>query len=450
MKTKKHEALNILRHEVARRNFWQFCLYFDKEIFETRLFLKEIAEAFQDIEEGNLKSLSVSMPPRAGKSYITTLFCAWTLGRNPTESIMRNTCTATLYAKFSYDVRAIVQSEKFAEVFPTVKMAGDKANLIGWNTNQSKQVGYFGAGVGGTIIGFGATKVAITDDLYKGIEDAINENSNDKILQWKEATHDSRLEKNCAKIDIGTRWSINDVIGTNIIHNRYEKSIIVPALNSNNETFCSEVMSTEQYIDIKSRISPSIWIAEYMQEPVDQKGRLFNSLKIMDKDEFKFIEKNFDGTIAYIDVSDQGKDYTAMAICGMIGQDIYVIDYVFSRENTDVTIPLCAEKLNKWKVGFCRVESNAMGAMFSRSLQHLTTTKILQVHNTVAKITRIIMQSATINNFTFLNNETLDCKQFMDNLIFFSKEGGNKNDDAPDCLAGLSMFMKAMFTNLNI
>jgi predicted phage terminase large subunit-like protein len=209
-------------------------------------------------------------------------------------------------------------------------------------------------------------------------------------------------------------------------------------------------MSTEQYIDIKSRISPSIWIAEYMQEPVDQKGRLFNSLKIMDKDEFKFIEKNFDGTIAYIDVSDQGKDYTAMAICGMIGQDIYVIDYVFSRENTDVTIPLCAEKLNKWKVGFCRVESNAMGAMFSRSLQHLTTTKILQVHNTVAKITRIIMQSATINNFTFLNNESLDCKQFMDNLIFFSKEGGNKNDDAPDCLAGLSMFMKAMFTNLNI
>jgi len=69
------------------------------------------------------------MPPRAGKSYITSLFCAWTLGNNPKESVMRNTCTATLYAKFSYDVRAIVLSDHFCEVFPTVRISPDKANL---------------------------------------------------------------------------------------------------------------------------------------------------------------------------------------------------------------------------------------------------------------------------------------------------------------------------------
>ena len=109
------------------------------------------------IESGEINSLSVSLPPRGGKSYITSLFCAWALGRNPSESVMRNTCTATLFQKFSYDVRQIVKSEKFAMVFPHVELSSDKANLQGWNTNSSRQVGYFGAGVGGTIIGFGAT-----------------------------------------------------------------------------------------------------------------------------------------------------------------------------------------------------------------------------------------------------------------------------------------------------
>ena len=212
METKEQTLKKILRKELARRDFWEFCLFYDKEFFSERLFLMEIAQAFQEIAEGKINSLSISMPPRAGKSYITTLFCAWTLGKYPTESVMRNTCTATLYVKFSYDVRAVVKSDKFREIF-TARLSEDKANLGGWNTNTAKMVSYFGAGVGGTIIGFGATKVAITDDLYRGLEDALSDTVNDRIIQWKEATHDSRMESGCARIDIGTRWSVNDVIG---------------------------------------------------------------------------------------------------------------------------------------------------------------------------------------------------------------------------------------------
>ena len=114
-------------------------------------------------------------------------------------------------------------------------------------------------------------------------------------------------------------------------------------------------------------------------------------------------------------------------------------------------ITLCAEKLDKWKVSYCRVESNSMGAMFSRNLQGLVKTRILQVHNTTNKITRIIMQSATItNSFNFLNDNSFQYKQFMENVKGFSKDGKNKNDDAPDCLAGLSMFIKSMLPHLKL
>lgn len=445
----KKEALKeLLRAELAKRDFWEFCLFYDREFFISRPFLKQIAQGFQKIEEGEIDSLSVSMPPRAGKSFITTLFSAWVLGRNPKESIMRNTCTATLYLKFSYDVRNILKTDQFRQVFPEVLLSDDKANLLGWNTAQSKQVGYFGAGVGGTIIGFGATKLAITDDLYRGIEDALSDNTNDKILTWKEATHDSRLEKNCSKIDIGTRWSINDVIGKSMEGQRYDLSIIVPALDNEGETFCDDVMSTEQYHDIRARINPDIWLAEYMQEPVDMKGRLFSGLNKMPQEEFNQIKDRVEGYVGYIDVADQGKDFTAMAIGGVIGKEIYIVDYLFTRDNTDITLPLCAEKLNKWEAKYCRVESNSMGAMFSRQLDKMVSTRILQVHNTKNKITRIIMESAFVfRAFNFVDNQDQQYHQFIQNIESFSKEGKNKNDDAPDCIAGLSVFIRGLFPN---
>ena len=448
----KEAAKELLRQELARRSFFHFCLYYDRDFIRARPFVKDICEAFQEVEDKKIKSLSVSLPPRAGKSYITSLFCAWTLGKNPDKSVMRNACTATLFLKFSYDVRAILKDERFKRVFPDVSLSDDKANLQGWNTNKSKQVGYFGAGVGGTIIGFGASNVAITDDLYRGIEDALSDTVNDRIIQWKESTHDSRFETGCARIDIGTRWSVKDIIGNGIESKIYDKSIIVSALDDQGNSFCEAVMTTDEYKQVQKRTAKEIWLAEYQQQPIDIEGRLFSDYKRINQKEFdEFISTNqVEGTLAYIDVSDTGMDYTAMAIAAIVKNQTYIVDYVFNRDNTDLTIPQCAALLNKWNVSYCRVESNNMGAMFARNLQNLTKTKILQVANTTNKITRIIMQSAFISQrMQFVVKEEQQCLTFIENMLSFSKEGKNKHDDAPDCLAGLSLFLQSMFKNLS-
>jgi len=442
---KRDHIRQLLKAELCRREFWEFCLFYDNEFFKKRLFLQEVAEAFQQIEEGKIRSLSVSMPPRAGKSYITTLFCAWTIGRNPIESVMRNTCTATLYQKFSYDVRAAVKSDKFKQVFPSVILSDDKANLQGWNTNSAKQVSYFGAGVGGTIIGFGASNIAVTDDLYTGLEQALSDTQNDRIIQWKEATHDSRFESGCKRIDIGTRWSLNDVIGRQMNEGIYDKSIVIPALVEG-KSFCEDVMTTAEYLEKKKRTEESIWMAEYMQEPVDIKGRLFNQLNTITRSEFEPYKDKIVGSIGYVDVADMGADYTASAILAVADNKLFVVDYVFNKANTDITLPQVANVLNKWGSTYCRVESNSMGAMFSRYLQKEVKTKILPVHNTTNKVTRIIMQSVWIQEkIIFVVDERPECQQFIQNVLSFSKEGKNKNDDAPDCMAGLAIFAQSMF-----
>lgn len=445
MNDKRDHIRQLLKAELCRREFWEFCLFYDNEFFQKRLFLQEVAEAFQQIEEGKIRSLSVSMPPRAGKSYIATVFCAWTIGRNPNESVMRNTCTATLYQKFSYDVRAAVKSDKFKQVFPSVILSDDKANLQGWNTNSAKQVSYFGAGVGGTIIGFGASNIAVTDDLYTGLEQALSDTQNDRIIQWKEATHDSRFESGCKRIDIGTRWSLNDVIGRQMNEGIYDKSIVIPALVEG-KSFCEDVMTTAEYLEKQKRTEESIWMAEYMQEPVDIKGRLFNQLNTITRSEFEPYKDKIVGSIGYVDVADMGADYTASAILAVADNKLFVVDYVFNKANTDITLPQVANVLNKWGSTYCRVESNSMGAMFSRYLQKEVKTKILPVHNTTNKVTRIIMQSVWIQEkITFVVDERPECQQFIQNVLSFSKEGKNKNDDAPDCMAGLAIFAQSMF-----
>lgn len=457
MMTPEQYATTLVMRELSRRNFWQFCLYYEREFFEGRPFLKDVANAFQRIEEGSIKSLSVSMPPRAGKSYLTSLFCAWTLGRNPSESVMRNTCTATLYLKFSYDVRAIVNSDRFKEVF-SIRLSDDKKNLQGWNTSKARMVSYFGAGVGGTIIGFGATKVSITDDLYRGLEDALSETKNDSIKQWKSATHDSRMETGCTRIDIGTRWSVTDVIGEAMESNDYDESIVVPALDENDQSFCENVMTTDEYLIKRGRMAKEIWLSEYQQQPVDMEGRLFGGIQLETPEEYLRAvtpdpanvnhigrETLSDGCLAYIDVADQGNDYMAMIVGQVIGDQIHVVDYIFTRDNTDITTPLAVAMLDKWGVTYCRVESNAMGAMYSRGLARQTKTKILQVHNTQNKMTRIIMQSAfLLNTFKWVQRDNAHSIQFLENMYSFSKEGKNKNDDAPDCAAGLGMFVQSM------
>lgn len=60
------------------------------------------------------------------------------------------------------------------------------------------------------------------------------------------------------------------------------------------------------------------------------------------------------------------------------------------------------------------------------------------------------MQSAYIlNNFIWVEyDKNVNSIQFLQNMYSFSKEGKNKNDDAPDCASGLSMFIQSMLTRL--
>ncbi len=468
------QAAKIL---LSRAIFWEFCKFYDPEFFRKRPFLKEIADAFQDVYEGKIHKLSVSMPPRAGKSYITTLFCAWHLGKRPAESIMRNTCTATLYDKFSYDTRNVIRAEKFKIVFPEAELADDRQNVSGWNLKKSRQVGYFGAGVGGTIIGFGASGLAITDDLYRGLADALSEGTNEKVLRWKEASHDSRLEMNaedmeCAEIDIGTRWSKRDVIGISMDKGKYDRSIVIAALDENEKSFCEAVHSTAYYLQKREDIEKEVWNAEYQQKPIEIEGLLFpeSLLKRFAIEELR--KEEAESILGYIDVADEGTDHFAMAVGYVYPNAVYITDVIFTQENTDVTTPLVVELVEdqtiyedvivdekpvrkiKKEFDYLRVESNNQGSVVAKDYKKLISKdKILTLNNSANKHSRIYLSAPFVKKyFYFRRKEDIERNshydKFIQSLGKYMKDGSYKKDDAPDCISGLQKFIKSWLPKL--
>ena len=424
----------------APDSFWLFCLYYDREFFSSRPFLKDIALSLQDVFDGKLNSLAICLPPRSGKSYISSLFCAWALGVKPDQSVMRNTCTTTLYNKFSYDVRDVLRTDKFKEVFPEVTLSRDKSNVNGWNTNKAKQVSYFGSGVGGTIIGFGASLLAITDDLYRNYEDASSLNYIEKVDRWMQSTHGTRIEQGCKVIDIGTRWSKEDVIGKGIREDKYEKIIMIPAITEEGVSFCENVQTTAQFRKIEAETIKEIWSSAYQQEPVEMEGVVFN------RDKMQFVDKmpqEFDTTFAYMDVADEGTDYLALVVGQLLNDKVYITDVLFTQDGVDSSLPQCVAMIDKYNPKYIRIEGNNQGKLYARFVKEKISvpTKILVIKNTTNKLTRIIMESLFIyDQFIFRGNTEYhsEYSKFMRCVFGLMKNGSSKYDDAPDALSGLS------------
>lgn len=464
---RRAEAAIILRKREARNDFWSYCLYMDPSFFAKRPFLKKVASAFMRVylafSNNMIYRLAVSMPPRAGKSYISSLFISWMFGHLPEESVMRNCCADPLYNKLSYDTRDIVRSRKFSEIFPEIRLKGDKQNVHGWSIEGARQVSYFGAGVGGTIIGFGASMLAMTDDLYKSLEDALSDNNNEKTWSWKQGTHDSRIEGNCCSIDIGTRWSASDVLGR-MEESRdgkyYDEIIRIAALDENDESFCEDVHTTEYYHDLRKETEDSIWMAEYMQEPIEAKGLLFPKSELKRFKRADIQGRVPDGRIGATDVADEGDDHFSSPFADVFGTELFISNIVFTKDAVEITGPRLAQDIITFRLDQMRIESNNGGKIFANDVRRLVKEAspynkcLIQARPTTKnKQTRILMKSGWIKEHCHFLDETeytkgSDYWWFMKFLTSYKKEGGNAHDDAPDSMTILAEFFEAIGGNI--
>lgn len=139
---------------------------------------RHLKPLLHNMRDGTELRLTVSMPPRFGKSEtIAFLFVAWYLGHFPQHQIMMITHTADLSADFGRKVRNLIDSAVYRELFPDTLVAKDKSAASNWSTTAGGK--YLAIGIGANVAGHGAD-LLIGDDLVS--EQAVLASDPDKAF----------------------------------------------------------------------------------------------------------------------------------------------------------------------------------------------------------------------------------------------------------------------------
>lgn len=429
--------------------------------------LKPVADALQELAEGKLDVLAISMPPGVGKTTLAIFFLTWLAGKEPDKPMLTGSHSNS-FLRGVYDECLRIMGKEgeylWHDVFPNIDIertnAADLAIDIGtpkrFATLQFTSVGSGNAGK------VRAEGLLYCDDLVSGIEQALSKERLDKL--WEQYTTDLRQRKigNCVELHIATRWSVHDVIGR--IEQKYTdggraKFIVMPALDENDESNFDYIngvgFSTKFYHDMRDTMDDASWRALYMNQPIEREGLLYSEDEL--RRYFELPEGDPDGVISICDTKDKGKDYAFMPVAYIYGGDYYIADCICDNSLPDVVEPRLVNCLLMNKVQMSRFEHNNAGGRIAKDIQEAVKnkggiTKITTKFTTSNKETKIILNSAWVKEHCLFKDKSLykkkeDYGKMMDMLCSYTMVGKNKHDDVPDGMAMLSEYAQSFTRN---
>jgi predicted phage terminase large subunit-like protein len=250
-----------------------------------------LTEAVRAVERGENRYMTISMPPRMGKSTLTSInLPIWLLRQHPDWKIGLISHSPQLATAWGRQVRRFVEEdgERWG-----IKIAGDAGAVSEWQTTRGGGIVSRSA-PGQSITGLGF-KVMLMDDVVKDFADAHSESKREAIWDWWQANAVTRLEPPFLCIAIATRWHEDDFIGRllnpamNPDADKWE-NVIFPALAEENDPLGREpgdplysplVSETreealERWDGLKRSVGSYMWEALYQQHPTPADGSIFN------------------------------------------------------------------------------------------------------------------------------------------------------------------------------
>lgn len=274
---------------------------------------RRLEQFVKDVEAKKSPRLLLCMPPRAGKSELTSRnFPAWALGHHPEWEIIAASHTQSLALSFSRHLRDKIRDPAYEAVFQDCVLDPQSQSVENWMTTAGG--GYMAAGVGTGITGRGA-HVLIIDDPVKDMEAADSQLIRDNTWEWYTSTAYTRIAPGGGVLGIMTLWNDDDWGGRTITYSengegdRFE-IVRYPAINEgydeyqDNETFSivkkypadpipdnatlirkadsalhPDRYDTEMLLKIKRNLYASgqqrVWSALYQQNPAPEEGAYF-------------------------------------------------------------------------------------------------------------------------------------------------------------------------------
>ena len=298
------------------------------EDYKTPPHIRLLAEKLEAVERGDIRRLAIFMPPRHGKSILTSeFFPAWYMGRNPDKFIICSTYAQDLADDFGRKVRNQLQDKYYLDLFPNAKLSTDSASVRRFHTSMGGV--YYAVGAGSAITGRGAHLLLI-DDPVKGREEADSQAMRKNLLDWYQATAYTRLMPNGSVILIQTRWHEDDLAGWILKETGHEGWDIVefPAILNEpaaemlglkkGDPLWKESYPIERLEEIKKTIGTREWTSLYNQTPSIEEGNVIKRWwwKTWKKEDLPNIEYKIQSWDTAYTVSETS-DYSACTTWGV-------------------------------------------------------------------------------------------------------------------------------------
>lgn len=435
---------------LARKSLWSYCQTVAPE-FYNKNYLKEICDTIQEFENDDNEILIINAPPRHGKTFTITNATQWFLGHNPKYKIITCSYNEELSLTFSKAVRDTISGSEtlekkgitFQDVFPKVNIKKGSSAAKKWGLANSQQDNYLATSPHGTSSGIGAHFIII-DDLIKDASEAYNARVLEEHWDWYKNTILSRGENNKSKvIVIATRWNTKDLAGR-LISSCQENGIKYKHISfkacDNGKMLNEDILNYEKYQMRLKFTDENIVRANYDQEPIDLKGRLYEHLITYDK------LPNIVRVMANCDTADTGQDYLC-SIVYAVGEDKinYVLDVIYTKESMEITEKKVAKQLTEHNVNIFYPESNNGGRGFSRAVERICRDELANritvfkpYTQTQNKQARILSNATAVElNVRFPKDWKQRFPEFYQHVTEYQREGKNAHDDAEDCLTSI-------------
>lgn len=442
----------------------------DKKFYlPRRHYLRRYVEGYQEVLEGKLDFLSISMPKRCGKSQLGINFTNMLSGKLPDRSTLMEGTGDDLVQSFYKGCLEYIQQPNdyhFYDIFPESKLVQTNADTKVINLlHKSRFPTVMCRSIDARQVGLSeATNLLYLDDCVEGREEAKNRQRLDD--KWEVISGDiiGRAIEGTPIVICGTRYSLYDPIGHLQEEMRKQgkrcKIIETPALDpvtdESNFEYIREgrkVFTTQYFRDQREMLSAEQFESEFQQQPFEAKGILFPEASLNRYFELP-VDREPDSIIAVCDTADKGADYCSMPIAAVYGDEVYIVDVVFDDSPPEVTKPECAKALMDNLVVAGTFESNNAGTYFARDVQQILTDRKyvcnIRTKRTISnKQTRIEFASDNIIKHFYFKDPSLYARNsqyamFMKQVTTYTRSGKVPHDDAPDSLSLLENELRGL------
>lgn len=442
----------------------------DKKFYlPRRHYLRRYVEGYQEVLEGKLDFLSISMPKRCGKSQLGINFTNMLSGKFPDRSTLMEGTGDDLVQSFYKGCLEYIQQPNdyhFYDIFPESKLVETNADTKVINLlHKSRFPTVMCRSIDARQVGLSeATNLLYLDDCVEGREEAKNRQRLDD--KWEVISGDiiGRAIEGTPIVICGTRYSLYDPIGHLQEEMRKQgkrcKIIETPALDpvtdESNFEYIREgrkVFTTQYFRDQREMLSAEQFESEFQQQPFEAKGILFPEASLNRYFELP-VDREPDSIIAVCDTADKGADYCSMPIAAVYGDEVYIVDVVFDDSPPEVTKPECAKALMDNLVVAGTFESNNAGTYFARDVQQILTDRKyvcnIRTKRTISnKQTRIEFASDNIIKHFYFKDPSLYARNsqyamFMKQVTTYTRSGKVPHDDAPDSLSLLENELRGL------